>query len=110
MVLTCVLVHVGIDVDVKPKINRQGQMVYPRQRQTDGVLYTTHAPPSTQSKHTFRLAIKQCIQCNGKDKTIEVLRRQVRRILTKHEWKPVLWDYLNNDERRTTITSSMFLK
>ena len=31
-------------------------------------------------------------------------------MLTKQVWKPVLWDYLTDEERRSTISSSMFLK
>ena len=31
-------------------------------------------------------------------------------MLTKHVWQPVLWDYLTDEERKSIITSSMFLK
>ena len=31
-------------------------------------------------------------------------------MLIKQVWKPVLWDYLTDEERHSTISSSMFLK
>ena len=77
---------------------------------TYGALYVRPVPPLTPSKHTFRLTIKQCIQRNGEEKTIDELRREVQQMLTKHVWQPVLWDYLTDEERKSVITSSMFLK
>jgi len=75
-----------------------------------GALYTRLVCQSTRLKHTYRLTIKQCIQRNGEDQTLAELRREVQQMLTKRVWRPVLWDYLTDEERRSTISSSMFLK
>ena len=81
---------------------------------TDSIDHTTQYVKKysvfTPSKHTFCLTIKQCIQRNGEDKTIDELRREVQQMLTKHVWQPVLWDYLTDEERKSVIKSSMFLK
>jgi len=44
--------------------------------QKAGTLYVNTVPTHTLSKHTFRLTIKQCIQRNGEQRTIEELRRE----------------------------------
>ena len=58
----------------------------------------------------FRVRNKVIQLSADEDKTIEELRREVQQMLTKQVWKPVLWEYLTDEERRSTISSSMFLK
>jgi len=55
-----------------------------------------------QSKHAFRRTIK----ANAMAKK----RHEVQQMLAKRVWRPVLWDYLTDEERRPTITSSMLRK
>ena len=65
---------------------------------------------SVESKYVYRVTIKQCIQRNGEEKSIEVLRREMQQMITRSVWIPVMWEYLTDEEHRSTISSSMFLK
>ena len=60
---------------------------------THVTLYVSPVPLFTPSKYTFRFTFIQCIQRNGEEKTIDELKRKVQHMLTRHVWKPVLWDY-----------------
>ena len=77
---------------------------------TYGALYINTIPCQVESKYVYRFTIKQCIQRNGEEKTIEELRREMQQMITRSVWIPVMWEYLTDEERRSTISSSMFLK
>ncbi len=46
----------------------------------------------------FQNALKQC-----RKEAMEVLREEVQKALKIDIWKPILWDHLNKDEKKTVI-------